>query len=346
MQYDDPIVAAKRAIEGDWIGSPGVTGMDVGLKYVGGERTREVAIRLYVSKKSENVAPEDRFPDMIGDYKTDVIEREFKLLRGGPIDDGAYYDPVLGGIQLYAIPGGPQSSSLTSSGMFVTDNATGQLMILGTFHGAVAPNSPIFQPSPRGGPPGVDTQIGFLIRGGHAMNPIVDADVFSFGAPRGSDFQIEQLGNINGVKTVSASDIGTLPVSKRGRTTGVTNGNLDGIDCTVVVELTPTENATYTNLLGYYSDPDLGVIVPVVLGTFNEKGDSGSVVLDFDGNVVGMVTVGAGGDQAYGAAIPDVLAALNVSPLFTGSTLHRQVILSSEESPQPPGSGNRGEGTD
>jgi len=134
IDSEDDIVATKEAVKEAWLHRPGVTGMDVGFKYVGGERTTDVVIRLFVHKKLPDVASEDRFPSMLGKHKTDVIEREFKPMG---LPDTTTYPKLVGGVQI----GGNGSTA----GMFVLDNVTGQLMLLSTFHGGTAPNSPIFQ---------------------------------------------------------------------------------------------------------------------------------------------------------------------------------------------------------
>src|ERR1035438_2964419 len=99
MNKEEDIVAAKRAITKAWLGRPGVTGMDVGFKYVGGKRTSDVAIRLFVRKKLREVSPVERFPSLIGKHTTDVIECEMKPAI---LPDHAYYPTMQGGIQLFS----------------------------------------------------------------------------------------------------------------------------------------------------------------------------------------------------------------------------------------------------
>jgi hypothetical protein len=78
MKDETKILAAKKAIAGDWLGRPGVTGMDVGFKYVDGKPTADVAIRLFVHKKLAEITPGERFPGLVGQHKTDVIEFDFE----------------------------------------------------------------------------------------------------------------------------------------------------------------------------------------------------------------------------------------------------------------------------
>jgi hypothetical protein len=99
MNNQDNIIAAKKAIARDWLGRPGVTGMDVGFKYIGGERTADMAIRLFVRKKLAEVTPGERFPGLVGQHKTDVIECELEAYNG-------YYHTLLGKGELsFSFPG-------------------------------------------------------------------------------------------------------------------------------------------------------------------------------------------------------------------------------------------------
>jgi hypothetical protein len=45
------ILQVKAAYEADFLQRPGVTGVDVGFKYVNGKRTSDVAVRVFVKEK-------------------------------------------------------------------------------------------------------------------------------------------------------------------------------------------------------------------------------------------------------------------------------------------------------
>ncbi|MBI4539871.1 MAG: hypothetical protein HY704_10230 [Gemmatimonadetes bacterium] len=68
----------KERVEDDLLGIPGVQGVDVGYKVVGGKKTNRIAIRVYVARKRD-VAEEERIPPEIEGIPTDVIERRFML---------------------------------------------------------------------------------------------------------------------------------------------------------------------------------------------------------------------------------------------------------------------------
>jgi hypothetical protein len=311
---EDAIIAAKEAVKAAWLGRSGVTGMDVGFKYVRGKRTAHIAIRLFVRNKKARVASAERFPRRIGKHKTDVIESDIKL--AGP-PDGNFYNPVVGGVQLV------ENGFPYTSGMFVSDNTTDQLMILGTGHGFVPPNSSIFQPSGATQPDGSNGNIGYLIRGGHHLTQPVDSDLFSFGCTRGYNFIIEGLGCVKGVNQVGMSDLG-IAVTKRGRTTGVTHGTLDGFSFSFLYPPDYQGNRiTYDNMLTFGGDPTTNA-------SLGQGGDSGSIILDGSMNAVALLTV-VGGNLTYGPAIPDILTALKVTPCFCDTILPRKITLTSSE---------------
>jgi hypothetical protein len=109
MNNQDNIIATKKAIAGDWLGRPGVTGMDVGFKYVGSKPTADVAIRLFVRKKLAEVTPGERFPGLVGQHKTDVIEFDFEA--SGKTDKGGI--PII--VEFGGYGDGDSYVTLTSS---------------------------------------------------------------------------------------------------------------------------------------------------------------------------------------------------------------------------------------
>lgn len=68
----------KEMVESELLSRPGVTGVDVGYKEVGGKPTDVIAIRVYVAMKGD-VAANQIVPREIQGIPTDVIERRFEL---------------------------------------------------------------------------------------------------------------------------------------------------------------------------------------------------------------------------------------------------------------------------
>jgi len=74
----EEIKRVKQEVESDLLKLPGVTGVDVGYKYVDGKKTDILAIRVYVEKKKD---PQEKelIPKEFEGIPTDVIERRFVL---------------------------------------------------------------------------------------------------------------------------------------------------------------------------------------------------------------------------------------------------------------------------
>ena len=96
----------KKSAEAELLKRPGVTGVDIGYKFVDGKKTSTLAIRVYVEKKRD-VPAREAIPETISEVKTDVIERRFELkprmmrvLDLVPEVDTGEYDPLRGGMSI------------------------------------------------------------------------------------------------------------------------------------------------------------------------------------------------------------------------------------------------------
>lgn len=74
----DEVRRVRADAERDLLKLPGVTGVDVGYKRVGGKITRTPAILVYVKKKRD-VPAQEAIPKQIQGIPTDVVERSFEL---------------------------------------------------------------------------------------------------------------------------------------------------------------------------------------------------------------------------------------------------------------------------
>ncbi|MFN2109708.1 MAG: hypothetical protein ACK2UI_08610 [Anaerolineae bacterium] len=74
----------KQEVEQALLKLPGVTGVDIGEKMVGGLPTGELAIRVYVAEKkpTDAVPVPEQIPAKIQDVPTDVIQRKYELHSG------------------------------------------------------------------------------------------------------------------------------------------------------------------------------------------------------------------------------------------------------------------------
>jgi hypothetical protein len=307
------IIRIKEAVEKKYLGQPGVTGVDVGFKYVGGQRTDEIAIRILVEKKKKTVAKEEKVPDTIEGIKTDVIERTFELhqfankMAVAEIEiqaDTGTYTPVKGGISIgpcRVIGGFVYTGTL---GTIVRDNATGNTLLLSNFHVMCVDTGwhvgdQMAQPSrvDTGSCPG--SVVGTLLRA--SLTGTVDAAVCTLSG-RSSACEIVDIGAVTGTATAVLN----APIRKRGRTTGLTYGFVDSVSLTVNVDYGDGIGLrTLSNQIGIRPDTSHNA-------SFGEKGDSGSVVVDDSRRIVGLYFAGGGG---FGVANPiaAVLTELNIS---------------------------------
>jgi hypothetical protein len=231
-----------------------------------------------------------------------------------PAVDTATYTPLKGGISVgpcrsfHLEPPEVETAGdyvfTGTLGCIVRDRASGAHMMLSNFHvmcvdDTWAAGDDMAQPSL------VDTgqcprdRVGDLQRA--QLNQDVDAAVASIDA-RPYDCEIVGIGPVPGTAAAAVD----MQVRKRGRTTDLTNGRITSIDYTTTVD--------YGDGLGAVTLRNQIRIVPDGGSAFfGKKGDSGSVVVDGDSNVVGLYFAGnTTGTVGVANPIQRVLDALNV----------------------------------
>ena len=320
----------KEAREEELLHIPGVTGVDIGRKFVGGDKTDELAIRVYVAEKKplDDIPEGEQIPKSIEGIKTDVVQRRFVLhplmMRVADmrlLSDTANYDPLRGGISIgpcrsvfmdvadaacQGAPGPGWYQFVGTLGCIVIDNTTKNRMLLSNFHvmcvdDAWQVGDAMAQPGIPDGGACPTNVVGTLQRA--ALTAHVDASVASHTA-RGYQCSIVDVGYVTGTAVASVG----MDVRKRGRTTGLTYGTVDSLNLTVSI---PYCNGLGTRTL---TNQILIEVDESRSPQFGAGGDSGSVVVDENGKVVGLYF--AGDDSGMvGVANPinDVLTALDVS---------------------------------
>jgi hypothetical protein len=291
--------------------------VDVGFKYIGGHRTEEVAIRIFVRKK-QDVPGADAIPSVIEGVKTDVIEQsEFvPLVLRVPADAipsaraPEHVDTLVGGLSLgpcRAIDGGYYAGTL---GVIVT-KGDNEYYALSNFHVLCVDNAwkggDIAQPGrPDNGACPYDT-IGEAVAGCYGnyiacSGKWVDAAICTI-TGRGFSNQIKNIGLVEG----SAVPMLGAPVRKQGRTTGLTYGFIDGLGGSNYVDNALLHERIYFhNNLHIRPDPSKNA-------KFSDHGDSGSAVVDEENQVVGLLWGGATDTEASLASnFQDVELALGI----------------------------------
>jgi len=309
---DAALRQVKQEVEAQLLNYPGVTGVDIGYKEVQGRRTDQLAVRVLVNRKRADLRPEDRVPESVGGFPTDVIERRYEL-QVLAVDaellvvqaDTASYDSLRGGISIG--PCRPVGGTVLGGtlALVVQDRATGKPMLLGNFHVMCgdhtwAVGDAIAQPARIDQGTCPSATVGTLQRA--ALDGKVDAAVADLTA-RTATSEIVDIGAVTGTNVVKIDD----PVRKRGRSTGLTYGFVDGVDLTVIVPYPGIGEVTLSNQIGIRPDTTRNP-------KFSASGDSGSAVVNDRGEVVGLHFAGNSAD-GHSAANPiaDVLAALDVT---------------------------------
>ena len=287
-------IQAKSGAENELLKIPGVNAVDVGYKYVNGQRTNEISIRVHVSKKRKTVDKKDMIPAEINGIKTDVIEGTYeaqivshkKILNVDAQADTVKYRPLKGGISI-----GPDRSVggyiyAGTLGCLVTDNTNGHTVMLSNFHVMCIDNTwhagdQIDQPSL------IDTGTsadgaGTLIRA--VLSAHVDGAIAGIDSGIGTQASVVSIGNVAGT---AAAVLGAA-VRKRGRTTLLTYGSIDGLNGSVNVNYgAGIGTRILTNQIFIAADTAHNPL-------FSDHGDSGSVIMNSSNQVVGLLFAGSG----------------------------------------------------
>lgn len=307
------LISIKQRVEAQFLSRPGVTGVDVGYKETGGVRTDTVAIRIHVAEKKKRVPADEMVPKDVEGAVTDVLERRYepqvasKQVTVGLQADTVHYSALEGGISIgpsRAVNGFVFAGTL---GAVVVDNVSGQHAALTNFHVACVDSTwqvgdRQVQPSriDTGVPPG--SEFGAISRAMITSN--VDGAVLSIDGGRANSATIVDIGTVRGTKPAALG----MAVRKRGRTTLLTYGTVDGLAGTVNVDYGDGIGVrTLSNQISVASDTTRNPL-------FSDHGDSGSVVVDVSGYVIGLLFAGSGTSTVVNP-IAAVQSELNISVL-------------------------------
>ena len=313
----------KQRIEDELLAKPGVVGVDINEKVVDGRPTGELAIVVYVEEKKpkSRVAAKDLIPAEIEGIPTDVKQEKIELhtamasvLEAAPQVDPTKYTTLHGGISMGPcrsvhleppdVPSAGDYIFVGTLGAIVKDRSSGASMALTNFHVACVdtgwnPGDAMCQPGRNdGGSCPADT-FGHLTRA--TLSEHVDGSVVTIDAGHGTSCTVEQIGNVKGKATAVLNSA----VRKRGRTTGLTFGKVDSVDASVTID--------YGDGLGSHTLRNQIRVVPDTSQSaqFSDHGDSGSVVMDGDNKVVGLL-FGGSSAATYANPIQYVLDELQV----------------------------------
>jgi hypothetical protein len=309
------IAKAERILESvkdDWLDRPGVVAVDLGFRWSKGEMTSELSIRVHVvdKKPASQLSDEEIFPEEIGGITVDIIEAYYvpQALSNSKLEsavDGRdkRYDVIPVGVSI-----GSRYSTAGTLGAKVIDIKTGDEMILSNWHvlagrPGARPGLPIWQPGWIDGGTREDNTIAELSR--WVLGPF-DAAVAKINGAREVTTQTLEGRSI---EDVAEPRLG-MRVWKSGRSTGYTEGYIDGIKMRVSIPY---------GELGVKRIDYVFHIVPRPNSDKSEismGGDSGAVWVDAEsGKAVGLHFAGERAnlpEHALANEIIQVTKALNV----------------------------------
>lgn len=249
---------------------PGVVGVGIGAKRKAGVITGQEAVVIYVRKKLplSELAPTAVVPQTLeGGVPTDVIEvGDVRALPLAPTlveDHKTTHRPLVGGVSV-----SPANVGLSGTiGLPLVYRGaipcllSNRHVIAPSEYAAVYQGMPVTQPSNPDGPgPIVATLLDWVPTNSNGLNE-VDAAVAALAEAATSDI----LG-IGDYSQLGEPSLGQRVV-KSGRTSGVTQGTITGLDATIQINYPRTGLATFEG--------------QIILDPMLQPGDSGSAILDY-----------------------------------------------------------------
>ena len=299
----DRAEAVLESVRKNWLKKPGVTGVDLGFKWKGGQMTDTLSIRVHVARKKLNIELNEMelFPTEIQGIPVDVIEASYAAQTSATSKPemavegrGKRYDEIPLGVSV-----GSRYATAGTLGAKVIDQATGAEMILSNWHVLagqknVKPGLPIWQPGWIDGGTRVENTIAELSR--WVLGPYDAAVARINGARKVKNETVEG----RPITKVTVPKLG-MRVWKSGRSTGLTEGFVDGIRMTAPI-LYPGVGTRF--LEGVFR------IIPRPRSIRDEMsigGDSGSVWVDEEsGAAIGLHFAGETGNSPEHALAHDI----------------------------------------
>jgi len=335
------LIALQRANAPRLLAIPGVHGIGIGLKCVGGKTTGELSLIVAVSRKRplDDIPLDERVPTEIGDLKTDVEE------TGGvvPHVDELPYRPLSGGCFVEV----PFKAGGTLGCLAQTVGPDGRVVGLTNQH-VIFPEN---WTSPTGFDVGQPTQctvcspccsdtIGTALKA--VSSKRVDGAIILLNPGMTYVADIIDIGAVAGTRDLTVDDVtAQTRVQKRGVVTGLTSGIVKSVTYTgQAVDLFRDVNRVTEMQIWIQADPQFP--------RFTNEGDSGSALLDMSRNVVGLMY---GGDprgapspiNGYACPIADVQTELGITILTAQTRGDAKTVASSANEARPPLTGETDE---
>ena len=268
---------------------PNVFGCGVSQRVVGGQRTDEWCVVVYVARKlPESVLDHDqRVPRELttrrGTSKTDVVEATPPSF----VHDGTKYRPLLGGSQISS------NGNLGTLGGILFDRTDNEVVLLTCNHCLTPPGQRGYIPTDLTvrQPSGDSTVVANIKRivpwlppplGVPAnLSARVDAGIAALTAGTTFDLQVIDLGQH---PYVILPPFSPLQVRKHGEASGTTNGTVEAAFATVRISDSDSRSVLVGGGMSPAEEGTAFSIRAPANSTFAQKGDSGSLIIDADGS--------------------------------------------------------------
>jgi hypothetical protein len=324
---------ALESVRDEWLEREGVTAVDLGFKWSSGEMTEQLSIRVHVARKKDKAELSDAemFPAEVEGIPVDVIEATYApqaLVDVKPEaaveGRGGRYEVIPIGVSI-----GSKYSTAGTLGAKVIDQDTGDEMILSNWH--VLAGRPDVEA-------GLSTwQPGWIDGGTREENTIAELSRWVLGpydaaVARLTGDRPVQSTTVEGrvIEDMTVPRLG-MTVWKSGRSTGLTEGFIDGVKMKVPLSYGQAGVHTLEEVVRIIPRPGTGI------GEISTGGDSGSVwVDDGSGKAVGLHFAGEVGNSPEHALALDVVSVADALKFRFPAQEPPVVEPPREEPPKPP----------
>jgi len=325
-QRQQALLAVHEAVKEQLMRIPGVVGVGIGLKETGDKLTQEIAFRVYVVEKKDraSLSADELIPDEIMGFKTDVvIVPESTISVFVERRDRADYRPIRGGISINFEDKGGSYGTLGWFGTLNSNPAT--RVLLTNKHVAFDGSTGTVTTARKAGQANYK-KVCCCTCGeiGSVIVAIMDTNV---------DCAIVRLNSDVNPSLVISNDTATQEITVDGTAVAVVGetvrkvGARSAFTTGVVVDIAATTNTrgttdagdtvtiTRTNEILIQAAPAETYRIENDKPAFSNSGDSGSVVVNASGQIVGLLYGGSNPTSAtinaFVSHIASVLSALS-----------------------------------
>ncbi len=285
-----------------------INGFGITFKKVSGKKTDQAAIVFYVSRKLplRSLPVQNRIPKQINipweHSKDGILEivTDVQAVQFQPLDTNVATErPCPGGFSI-----GHIDITAGTLGCLVKDKINNNIVILSNNHvladtNEAALGDPIIQCGSADGGTYTDNLIATLTRFkpidfSSGVSNYIDAAIAT---PVNPELVVHKIHDVVGdnlpaaTRDITVEDLGQF-VKKSGRTTGHTTGYIDTVNATVTVKYGFLQKASFTDqIIIEQALPEEDISAP---------GDSGSIVLDNDNNLIGLLFAGSERNESEG----------------------------------------------